>query len=319
MSAHNIVVAGGSTVRLPTAGKYCDRDIVVTAESGGVELPDLSSPGAAADLMAGKQLINEAGNVVDGTFTLESEMDTQVSLIERIKAALKGKASGNAEPVIKPLEITENGIYTAPEGVNGYSPVTVNVEASGGSDLPAGYTQIDFIEFNGKQLVDTGIIGNQDTRIQVSFTWGGSTQNHVYGCASSDNTASITSYTNGSWRFGAKSATKTVMKNNTLLPYVARVDKTMIGITGSNTVISDVAEFETIATLLLGGARNANGELPSSGIVGRVLYFYLWQGDEQVMKLVPVVSDDGVYRFYDKISKAFFDSMTDVALGGGNL
>ena len=31
MSTHNITVEGGSSVRLPTAGKYCDRDIVVTA------------------------------------------------------------------------------------------------------------------------------------------------------------------------------------------------------------------------------------------------------------------------------------------------
>ena len=31
MSEHKITVEGGSSVRLPTAGKYCDRDIVVTA------------------------------------------------------------------------------------------------------------------------------------------------------------------------------------------------------------------------------------------------------------------------------------------------
>lgn len=30
-----ITVEGGSTVRLTTAGKYCDRDIVVTASGGG--------------------------------------------------------------------------------------------------------------------------------------------------------------------------------------------------------------------------------------------------------------------------------------------
>ena len=35
MSEFNITVQGGSSVRLPTAGKYCDRDIVVTAEGGG--------------------------------------------------------------------------------------------------------------------------------------------------------------------------------------------------------------------------------------------------------------------------------------------
>lgn len=37
MSEFNIEVAGGSSVRLLTAGKYCDRDIVVTATGGGVE------------------------------------------------------------------------------------------------------------------------------------------------------------------------------------------------------------------------------------------------------------------------------------------
>lgn len=39
----------------------------------------------------------------------------------------------DSEPVVQPLEITENGTYTAPDGVDGYSPVTVNV-ASGGGD-----------------------------------------------------------------------------------------------------------------------------------------------------------------------------------------
>jgi hypothetical protein len=32
--SYNITVEGGKSVRLPTAGKYCDRDIVVTATDG---------------------------------------------------------------------------------------------------------------------------------------------------------------------------------------------------------------------------------------------------------------------------------------------
>lgn len=35
MSEFNIEVQGGSSVRLPTGGKYCDRDIIVTASGGG--------------------------------------------------------------------------------------------------------------------------------------------------------------------------------------------------------------------------------------------------------------------------------------------
>lgn len=40
MSEHNITVTGGTSIRLPTAGKYCDRDIVITAEGGGESTPD---------------------------------------------------------------------------------------------------------------------------------------------------------------------------------------------------------------------------------------------------------------------------------------
>lgn len=35
-----------------------------------------------------------------------------------------------SDPVIEALEITENGTYPAPEGVDGFSPVTVNVKGS---------------------------------------------------------------------------------------------------------------------------------------------------------------------------------------------
>lgn len=38
MSNFNVTVQGGTSVRLPTAGKYCDRDIVVTATGGNDKL-----------------------------------------------------------------------------------------------------------------------------------------------------------------------------------------------------------------------------------------------------------------------------------------
>ena len=47
-----------------------------------------------------------------------------------VKTTGTGKSSAN--PVVEPLEITENGTYTAPGGVDGYSPVTVNVPSSSG-------------------------------------------------------------------------------------------------------------------------------------------------------------------------------------------
>lgn len=77
--SYNITVEGGTSVLLPTAGKCCDRNIVITATGSSSDPP--------------------------------------------------------SEPVIEALEITENGTYTAPDGVDGYSPVVVNVPTpDGGND-----------------------------------------------------------------------------------------------------------------------------------------------------------------------------------------
>ena len=60
--SHNITVEGGKTVRLPTAGKYCDRDIVVTAEGGAEDL--------------------------------DAVLTEQTGLIDELKSVLSGKAVG---------------------------------------------------------------------------------------------------------------------------------------------------------------------------------------------------------------------------------
>lgn len=52
------------------------------------------------------------------------------------------EAGGVANPVIEPLSVTENGTYTAPEGVDGYSPITVNVPIPDGYIKPSGTKEI---------------------------------------------------------------------------------------------------------------------------------------------------------------------------------
>ena len=219
---HNITVEGGTSVRLPTAGKYCDRDIVVTATGGGAD------------------------------------------------------------------------------GV-----------------LPPGYKRVDYIHFTEEQIVDTGVICNRNTKLRVLFTREKSSQHYLFGVASSDNTASVTAYLGGSWRFGNKSSTKTPTTNADMV-YSGVVDSSKITTTGSAATISGVNEFETVGSLLLGSCRGSAGSIGSAQFKGKIFLFAMWQGDEQVLKLVPVVSTDGAYRFYDEVSGDFFDSITDTPLEGGN-
>lgn len=62
--------------------------------------------------------------------------------IARVNAAKDVAATlpeaGGGEPVIEALKITENGTYTATDGVDGYSPVTVNVPIPDGYIQPSG-------------------------------------------------------------------------------------------------------------------------------------------------------------------------------------
>ena len=93
----DIKLEGGVPKRLPTAGKYCDRDIIVSPEN------------------------------------LDEKLAQQDTLIERIKTALQGKSAGGGtvEAKLQEKDITENGVYTPDEGFDGFSKVTVNVSASG--------------------------------------------------------------------------------------------------------------------------------------------------------------------------------------------
>lgn len=72
-----------------------DMPAKIAAIEGGVALPELENEGAAADLLSGKELIDDEGNVVTGTFTIDSELTAQDDLINQITVSLKNKATGN--------------------------------------------------------------------------------------------------------------------------------------------------------------------------------------------------------------------------------
>ena len=83
-----------------------------------------------------------------GTADIPWDMDTGFA------GAIGTIPTGGADPVIQPLSVTANGTYTAPEGVDGYSPVTVNVPSSGGGgSLPsASPKEVNFYDYDGTVL-----------------------------------------------------------------------------------------------------------------------------------------------------------------------
>lgn len=157
MSEIVISLKSGTSARLLTAGKYCDRDILIEALAGGVELPELTAPGTAIDLMAGKQLIDGDGKVVDGTFTIAEEITEQDSLIEQIKIALQGKAigGGNSEPDPREQYQRVEYITSAEEGTYPYIITDFYADNSCGVEVIASFpTLVDRIPMGSRENSD---------------------------------------------------------------------------------------------------------------------------------------------------------------------
>ena len=101
--AQNITIMGAS---------YSDVPAVQLPKTGGgtARFDDASiTTATASDVASGKIFLANNGTITTGT------------------------ASGGSA-VIQSLSVTQNGTYTAPTGVDGYSPVTVNVSGGGGGD-----------------------------------------------------------------------------------------------------------------------------------------------------------------------------------------
>lgn len=117
----------------------------------GKTLIDLSSDTVTPETLAkGVTAHDKTGAAIVGTYEggaedLGAVLTEQEQLIASLRTALQGKAAGGGDgivPVVEPLEVTENGTYTAPSGVDGYSPVTVNVPIPEGYVKPSGTLEI---------------------------------------------------------------------------------------------------------------------------------------------------------------------------------
>lgn len=134
-------------------------------------------------------------DISNSSITLYDSVEEDILLRKNSKLHLKTKASiyGNARPedvmknvtftsengikivgtsesssiaVIKPLTITENGTYTATDGVSGYSPIVVDVTHS--APAPAPVIEPLTITKNGTYTAPAGIDGYSPVTVNIS-------------------------------------------------------------------------------------------------------------------------------------------------------
>ena len=147
---------------------------------GGIKLPTLSNPGAAGDLLSGKQLIDSNGNVLTGTMASVSHPQPSISvsssgLITASHTQSAGKVAGGTTS--KTQQLTTQGGKTVTPGKSRQTAVrsgrytTGTVYVAGDSNLVAGNIKdgVSIFGVTGNLKAYTGTSGSLNANAYAEF------------------------------------------------------------------------------------------------------------------------------------------------------
>ena len=131
-------------------------DAVNALPEAGVDLPELSNEASASDLLSGKQLINSNGSKVTGTFSIDSELNTQDSLISQIQTALQNKSSVTLPTLSNPA--TAENLEEGYELIDGNGNIVVGTHVcEGGSGGGSGSPTFSVVNNLNHPLIVNGV------------------------------------------------------------------------------------------------------------------------------------------------------------------
>lgn len=165
------------------------------------------------------------------------------------------------------------------------------------------YTFMEYLQFNEDKRFDTGIIPDQNTVIEITFTRENESAAYLYGVRNSGNTASVTAYmsNSGSWRFGNKYKNYTLALNTV---HTAKVQKSGITMDGTKTSFTS-SDFTANATLVVGTSRGTSGSWGSAQFIGKIYSFKMYSGSTLALDWLPCKNESGEEGFFDNVTSAF--------------
>lgn len=235
--------------------------------------------------------------------------ETDETLTDAVQTLVDGYGQG-ADPVINPLSVTENGTYTAPDGVDGYSPVSVNVVGRG---LPSEYQEVKFLHGTGEQRIDTGVYLKDTLKFEGEYSSLQTTEGGLWGVYSSQygtlEHQIYKTYSNAETRlyYGASSTNMVKISGTTTFNnYHVLID-------GSNVYVNDELLSSTITrasnsafTIPLYNVATGAGTF-FGGSNAKFRYFKIWDGNELVRDFVPCYrKSDNVAGMYDLVTNQLF-------------
>ena len=187
------------------------------------------------------------------------------------------------------------------------------------SRLPEGYTELEYVKFNGGQYVDTGIVLTQTTNIENVISMQSDCGSDFCTWTGFMPSSSVTTpryginELSGAYMLGINTTASGLSRdaNKHILKFVT---------SGSNQILYDVVDESNIRTLvstslsgsfsgntlsLYVGARHSSST-PVNFVSGKIYYTYLKQNGNLLYDYIPAKRDsDGAIGFYDNVSQSF--------------
>lgn len=176
--------------------------------------------------------------------------------------------------------------------------------------LPAGYTQIEYLQSSGTQYIDTGFKPNNNSKIvtTLQFVSSSSGNKFCFGARTSNNVGRFSlGYTFGSgggWFFGHGAAVTTV--NTTSSPTDKTsvvIDKNVCTIAGQSATATP-STFSTTQNLVL-FADNEGGKVGQNGAI-KLYDCSIYDNGTLVRNFVPARNSSGTLGLYDTVNGTFY-------------
>ncbi len=285
---------------------------------------NVNVPASAVD--TGTKNIN-----TNGTHDVVGYANASVNVPNSYSASDEGKVVSNGALVAQTSDtVTQNGTVDTTL----INSLTVNVSGGGGgSPLPSGYTQMEYLESSGTQYIDTGLYtkANQTYYIKFRVESGSTTNifgnNLTTGCGAFFQVNSSYFY----FRFGTAnyvnyniSLFASDLGRQLLRDYCVKLDGLYMHdylpedyIKISAIADSSVVEDSSIHNILFGRTTGANSRQLSSS---KIYYFKCTEGDTIVREMYPCMrNSDNVLGFYDVANNQFYTNAGTGTFTGGAL
>jgi hypothetical protein len=172
---------------------------------------------------------------------------------------------------------------------------------------------VDYIESDGNQYIDTGLIGTYNTKAEVKYTTNSvSVYPAVFGARETSTSRAFNIWGRMSSGYIGVNIASRGGVNSTIIPSVG--EEYTVSLSNNQLVVNDdiktftVSDFTTPTTMLLfdingGGTHTGTGS--NRPLNGRVYYLKIWENGELIQHLRPCLDYNNVACMYDMVTGTY--------------